>query len=714
MVNRNQSHHSATIVSKRPEGEVELMKVETRREDVIETFHGVEIRDPYRWLEDSQSDETRAWTASQNQRTAAILNKAPGRAVLESRLHTLLTVGTVTAPDVRGERFFYLKREGEQNQPVLYVRDGIDGPERTLVDPNELGSRGLTALDWWYPSPDGRLLAYGTSRNGDEWSTLRVIDVETAESRPDAIDRTRYSSLAWLPDGSGFYYTRYPQPGSVVPGEEHYNSHAFFHRLGDDPANDRKVFGEGRDPRDMVHLALSRDGRWLSIAAAQGWAKSEVFLHDQTTPDEDFVPVVEGVDALFDDPCPTPDHLFLRTNWQTPTYRVVSIDPTAPEPANWQTVVAERADRIIEQFVLAGDKIVTHEMEAATSRLRVYERDGSITRELELPGPGSVTTLAGEADNPLVVVGYTSFTVPPCTFVFNIDSGERQPLSPLPPPQGFDPTSIDVNQVHYPSKDGTRISMFLIHRKDIKGNGPRPTILAGYGGFNISKTPDYRPHMPAWLERGGIVAIPNLRGGGEYGETWHQAGMLHNKQNVFDDFIAAAEWLIAQGYTSTEKLGIRGGSNGGLLVGAAITQRPDLFGAVFCGVPLLDMLRYHHFSIAKLWIPEYGAAEDPDAFSWLHAYSPYHHVKEGTRYPPTLITTADQDSRVDPLHARKMTALLQHATSGGEDRPILLRAESEAGHGAGKPLSKRIAEAADEGSFFGMFLGLTWEEHRDL
>lgn len=688
-----------------------MSTIETHRQHHVETLHGVELSDPYRWLEDSQSDETVAWTAAQNASTAAILGAAPGRTALEARLGQLLSVGTVQALDLRGDHFFYVKRTGQQNQPILYVRQGVEGHERALVDPNAISTGGLTSLDWWYPSPDGRLLAYGTSRNGDEWSTLRVIDVATGETHPDQIERTRYSSLAWLPDSSGFFYTRYPEPGTVPPGQEHYNSHAFFHLLGDDPTNDRKIFGEGRNPQDMLGITISPDGRWLTIIASQGWARSEVFIHDQTSPRGQAVPIVENVDARFDIPHFTSDRLYLRTNWDTPNYRIVAIDPTAPEPANWQTVIAERPDRVIEDYVLAGGLIVTAEMEAATSRLRVYKMNGYLARELSLPGLGTVTSLAGEADNSLVTVGYTSFTQPACAFIFDVKTGSRQALSPLPPAEGFDPDTVRVEQVHYPSKDGTEISMFLVHRQDLEKTGNNPTILAGYGGFNISKTPDYRPQMPAWIEQGGTIAIPNLRGGGEYGETWHQAGMRENKQNVFDDFIAAAEWPISEGYTDAPHLGIRGGSNGGLLVGAAMTLRPDLFGAVFCGVPLLDMVRYHHFSIAKLWVPEYGSSDDPDAFVWLHAYSPYHHVQEGTSYPPTLITTAEQDSRVDPLHARKMTALLQHATAtpGSDVRPILLRAESEAGHGAGKPLAKRIAEAADEGSFFSMFLGLPWE-----
>ena len=689
-----------------------------RREDVIDALHGVEVPDPYRWLEDGEKDEVRAWTAGQNARTEEILAGVPGRASLEARLRELFLVGTVSSPSVRGRRCFYLKRTGDQNQPILFVRDGVNGEERTLVDPNVISAEGLTALDWWYPSPDGQLVAYGTSQNGDEWSTLRVVEVETGHHRPDAIERTRYSSVAWLTAGDAFYYTRYPAPGSVPAGEEHYHSHAFFHRLGTDPASDPKVFGEGRSPQDMIDLTASDDGRWLVVIAAQGWARSEVYLQDLTLTATDrsaaWTAVVEGVDALFTDAHIVDGRLLLRTNLDAPNYKLVVVNLGDPEargggPGGWATLVPERDDRVIEEIVVAGDGLVIHEREAVTSRLRHYDLDGGQAGELVLPGLGSVLALDGERGNPTLAVGYTDFVTPPGALRFDISTGERQLLAPQPPAAGFDPTQIEVRQIQYSSKDGTRIPMFLVHRRDIDRDGSNPTLLTAYGGFNISLGPEYRPALPAWLEQGGIFALPNLRGGGEFGEAWHQAGMRGNKQNVFDDFIAAAEWLVAEGYTSPERLGISGGSNGGLLVGAALTQRPDLFRAVVCKVPLLDMIRYHRFSIAKLWIPEYGSADEPNEFSWLMAYSPYHHVEEGTVYPATLVTTAEQDSRVDPLHARKMTALLQHATGGGEDRPILLRTESQAGHGAGKPLAKRVAEAADEWGFLGWQLGVTWD-----
>ncbi len=684
-----------------------------RREDVVDTVHGVQIPDPYRWLEDSQSAETRAWTDAQNARTAEILDAAPGRAVLEARLNDLLQVGAAGSPAKRGDSVFFVQRSGDQSQPVLYVRNISTGETRVLVDPNAIDTSGLTALDWWEPSPDGALLAYGTSERGDEWSTLQVLEVASGERRPDRIARARYSSVAWLPDGSGLFYTRYPEPGTVPAGQEHYNSHAFFHELGSDPAGDPKVFGEGRSPQDMIDLTLSKNGRWLVASAFQGWVKSEVYVRDLEADGSDFVPIVVGKDALFQNPKIDGDRLLLLTNWKSPNYRIVAIDlpdGIGSDPDRWATVVAERADRVIDGFVLAGGEIVTDELERASSRLRRYGLDGSELGGFDLPGLGTVAGIAGEPDSRTIVIGYTSFVVPPQLLSYDLVSGERSVFAALPPAPDFDPDKFTVEQVTYPSKDGTEITMFLVARSDLPREAIAPTILTGYGGFNISRTPGYLTAMIAWVERGGRYALPNLRGGGEYGETWHQAGMRDRKQNVFDDFHAAAEWLIAQGLTDPDHLGIAGGSNGGLLMGAAITQRPELFRAVYCAVPLLDMVRYDEFSIAKLWVPEYGSASDADAFKWLYAYSPYHHVSEGTMYPAILFTSAEQDSRVDPLHARKMAALMQHVVAPSEERPILLHIERDAGHGVGKPLHKRVSEAADQLSFFAMHLGLGWAD----
>jgi len=688
----------------------ENMILVAHRGETIEMVHGVPVADPYRWLEDADSRETRDWTAAQNAYTEALLSAVPGRAVLEARLHELFSVGVVGQPAVRGRQLFYLKREGAQAQPVLYTRNGLDEPEQVVVDPNAIDPSGLTALDWWVPSLDGRLVAYGTSLGGDEWSTLQVVEVEDGRVLPDAIPRARYSSVAWQPDGGGFFYTRYPEPGTVPPGEEEYHSHAYHHRLGDDSSRDPKVFGEGRSPQDMIVLRTSMDGRWLVATAFQGWARSEVYVRDLSRSDLDFRPVVEDIDALFSDAIPTATRIYLRTNWQATNYRIVSVDPLNPMPKQWETVVPEREHRVIEGFTLVDGRIVTHELERATSRLRVYQRDGTTSYELPLPSLGTIDALDGEECGSWVVVGFESFATPASSFVYDLETCTHAPLAPLPLPAGFDPESIEVNQVSFPSRDGTLISMFLIHRRGMVRSGNTPTMLTGYGGFNISLGPYYAATTLAWAERGGMVAIPNLRGGGEYGEAWHRAGMLQNKQNDFDDFIAAADWLVAEEHTRPERLAIEGGSNGGLLVGAALTQRPELFRAVVCAVPLLDMVRYHHFRIAKLWIPEYGSADDPEAFHWLIAYSPYHHAVEGTCYPATLLTTGEEDSRVDPMHARKMAALLQWATSCAAERPILLRAETEAGHGAGKPLAKRVAEAADSLGFIGWQLGVGWDQ----
>lgn len=683
-----------------------------RREDVTDILHGVSITDPYRWLEDGDSAETRAWTDAQNAHTAEILAAAPGRATLEARLGDLLRVGSVASPGMYAGHVFFTRRDGDQAQASLLVRDPGTETDRVVVDPNALDPSGLTALDWWQPSPDGALLAFGTSQRGDEWSTLQILDVATGTVFPDRIARARYSSVAWLPDKSGFFYTRYPEPGSVPPGQEHYNSHAFFHALGAEPAADPKVFGEGRSPQDMMRLSLSRDGRWLLASAFQGWVNSELYLSDLHGHDAAFVPLVTAHDALFENPEFDGDRLLLLTNWRSPNYRILAVDLTGDRtagPETWETVVPERPDRVITGFVRAGSEIVTDELESATSRLRRYGLDGAARGELALPGLGSVAGLTGDPESQTVIVGYTSFAVPPRLLAFDLASGDSSVFAALPPAPGVDPEGITVEQVWYPSKDGTPISMFLVARADLPRDVIAPTILTGYGGFNISRTPGYLAAQMAWLEQGGRYALPNLRGGGEYGEAWHKAGMRDKKQNVFDDFHAAAEWLIANGLTDAGHLGISGGSNGGLLMGAAITQRPDLFRAVYCAVPLLDMIRFDQFSIAKLWTPEYGSASDPAAFAWLHAYSPYHHVDEKTAYPAVLFTTAEQDSRVDPLHARKMAALLQHVVGESADSPILLHVERDAGHGVGKPLAKRVAEAADQLSFFSWRLGLAWD-----
>jgi prolyl oligopeptidase len=662
----------------------------TRIDHVVEHLHGVAVPDPYRWLEDGDRAEVRDWVAKQNALTRSLLDPLPGRQRIHDRLQALLDIGVIGTPwPVKG-RYFYTARTGKQNQPVLYVRERRDGQVRVLLDPNALAADGSVALDWWYPSRDGRLLAYGLSKDGNEQSTLYVRDVGTGKDLAQSISRTRACSVSWLPDGSGFYYTRYP-------GEENYNRRVFLHKLGEEPARDAEVFGAGRAREDWPNVALSPDGRWLVVTVEQGWSRSEVYLLDRRRSDRRFEPLVEGVNALFT-VIARNDRLYVLTNDGAPRNRLYQVDPRKPARTVWKEIIAEGPD-VLEHVAAVGESLVAQYIHRASARLRLCDADGKPRKDVELPALGSITGLGGEWDGDEVFFGFESFTVPSSIYRIALQTDRSELWERVKADIDF--AAYEVEQVTYPSVDRARtpITMFLAHKKGLKRDGKTPTLLHGYGGFNVSLTPAFNPARFVFLERGGILAIPNLRGGGEYGEAWHQAGMLDKKQNVFDDFLGAAEWLIAKGYTDRDHLAIQGGSNGGLLVGAALTQRPDLFRAVVCQVPLLDMLRYQRFQIARLWIPEYGCAEDPKEFRWLYAYSPYHHVKDSTKYPAVLLEAAESDTRVDALHARKMAARLQAATASAADRPILLRLEPKAGHGAGKARAKLLDELTDTWTF---------------
>lgn len=670
-----------------------LPPLHTAREAVRDTLHGREIVDPYRWLEDEMSPRTREWVGAQNAHTRALLDALPGRTAIRARLNTLLAIGTVSAPRVRGERAFFTRRSGTQNQPVVMVCEP-NGVERVIVDPNTVSAEGLVALDWWYPSWDGTLLAYGFSESGDEWSTLRVLDVETGEVLPDAIERTRFAAVAWLPDDSGFYYTRYPARGDVPRGEENYGKKVYLHRLGSEVADDPLIFGHDLEPEAMPWVIISRDGRYLVVSVSHGWERSDVYVRNLEDAGSTFVPVAVGEDAHF-----TPDlvngTLYLLTNLGAPRYRLYQVDPAHPERASWGELIPEDPEAVLESVTFSDGRILGQYLRNAVSRLTVFGAEGERQREVDLPALGTVTGVNGTWDTETAYVSFESFTLPPTVLSLHPATGQTARWAAVEADINSD--DYTVEQQWYTSRDGTRVSMFIVAPSGLDRSIAHPTLLTGYGGFNLSRTPLFAPTNFVWLEHGGVYALPNLRGGGEYGEEWHRAGMLERKQNVFDDFIGAAEHVIAQGYTDTDHLTIAGRSNGGLLVGAALTQRPDLFRAVVCGVPLLDMLRYHMFQIARLWIPEYGTAENPDQFPFIHAYSPYHHVEEGVCYPATLLVTAEADTRVDPLHARKMAALLQAAQ--GCDRPILLSVEAKAGHGMGKPLVKVVDDQTDFWSF---------------
>ena len=675
----------------------------TRTTDAVESLHGETIPDPYRWLEDGESPDTRAWTEAQNALTRSYLDAVPGRARLRARLDQLLAIGAIGVPTPARGRYFYQRRDGRQNQPVLYLREGVHGEDRAVVDPNALDPGGTVALDWYYPSDDGRLLAYGLSENGSEQSVLHVLDVDSGVARPDRIPHTRAADLAWLPDATGFYYTRYPAPGDAPEGEEHYHRAVHFHRLGSDPAGDPVVF----KPAEKEHwpgVGISPDGRWLVIGVARTFDQTDLYLQDRRSGAPP-VAVAKDLPASFEGEV-AHGRLFMRTNLEAPTYRLYAVDPERPAREHWREIVPPRADAVLEGVRISARHLALSYLERASSRLRLADHGGGGLREVALPTIGSLFGAGAEWDGNELFYGFSSYTVPPGVHRVDLETGAADLWRGVE--ADVDPRRYEVGQVSFRSRDGTEVSMFLVHLAGLRRDGTNPVYLTGYGGFNISMTPAFSRSLLLWLQSGGVVAIPNIRGGGEYGERWHQEGMLGQKQNSFDDFIAAAEWLIAQGYTTPARLAAAGGSNGGLLMGAVLTQRPELFRAVVVQVPLLDMLRYHRFLIARLWIPEYGSAEDPAQFPWLRAYSPYHHVRDGVAYPAVLLATAESDTRVDPMHARKMAARLQAATSSS--RPVLLRLESRAGHGAGKPLSKVLEELTDTWAFVFSELGVEFQD----
>ena len=676
-----------------------------RTENVVDKLHGVQVRDPYRWLENGDAAEVRAWTVAQNRYLREQLDQVLGRKWLEERLLQWQETGSLGTPVVRGRgkqaRLFYTRREGKQNQPVLYWRAGTRGNDHVLVDPNRLAADGTAALDWWYPSEDGRLVAYGISTSGDENSTLRVREVATSRDRPDTIARARACSLAWLPDGTGFYYTRYPAPGEVPAGEEHYHRGVYFHRLGDDPAGDAKIFGDGLSLQSWPSVQLSPDGRWLGIEVSEGWSRSDLFLLDRRKPGPPAA-VVTGKNAMFSLAEVLDGRLYVLANENAPRYQLFAVDPEQPGREHWQVVIPEGEDTL-ESVAVAEDRLVAVYLHDASSRVAVHSGDGRRLREIALPGLGTVAAVRGRHDRRDVYLSFASFLTPTQVLRHDVATGKTSVWRALTAP--VDTQAFAVEQVRYSSRDGTQVPMFLVHKKDWARDGKNPTLLYGYGGFNVSLTPAFAAWVGPFLERGGVYAVPNLRGGGEYGEAWHQAGMLDRKQNVFDDFAAAAEYLVREKITSPEHLAISGRSNGGLLTAATLVQHPDLCKAAVVGVPLTDMVRYHRLQIARLWLPEYGSPEDAREFPWLLAYSPYHHVKDGVAYPATLVFSAESDTRVDPMHARKFAARLQAATSG--PAPILLRIEDKAGHGAGKPLAKIVDQYTDEFSFLFWQLGMS-------
>jgi prolyl oligopeptidase len=679
-----------------------------RKSDVVDDYHGTRVPDPYRWLEDPDSPESRAWIEAQNRLTAAYLAEIPGRATIRERLTKLWNYPKYGAPFRKAGRYFFLKNDGLQNQSVLYQQASLEATPETLLDPNILSEDGTVALSTLAVSDNGRLLAYGTAASGSDWEEFRVRDVATARDLPDHLKWIKFSGASWTKDGAGFFYSRYPEPTDKALTDVNRFQRLYYHRLGTDQAQDVLVYERPDQPDWGMNAEVTDDGRYAVLTVWLGTdRRNRVYFrdlkdrrHPQIT--GEVVRLLDDFDASYafvgnDGPV-----FYFLTDLDAPRKRVIAIDTRHPERRRWRELIPQGQD-VLEGVQIIHDTFVANYMHDASSRLRLFALDGRMLKDLELPTLGSIGSISGERKDDEMFYAFTSFLYPTTIFRYDFKSGATSVFKA--PTIDFDPSRYETKQVFYTSKDGTRVPMFITYKKGLTLDGSNPTYLYGYGGFNISLTPSFSVAMLVWLEMGGVYAVPNVRGGGEYGEEWHQGGMHEKKQNVFDDFIAAAEYLIAQRYTSPAKLAIAGGSNGGLLVGAVMTQRPELFGAALPAVGVMDMLRFHKFTIGWAWVTDYGSADSAAQFPYLYKYSPLHNIRTGTRYPATLVTTADHDDRVVPGHSFKFTATLQAAQAGSQ--PVLIEIETKAGHGAGKPTSKVIEEQADRLAFLVRNLGMT-------
>ena len=669
----------------------------TRKDAVEDDYHGTKIADPYRWLEDDNSADTKAWVAAQNKVTFGFLETIPQRERIRERMTKLWNFERFTAPFQRGGRYFFTRNSGLQNQRVLYVAAALEAEPRVLIDPNTLSADGTVALTDSVPSEDGKLLVYGLSRAGSDWEEFRVRDVETGLDREDSLRWVKFSGASWAKDGSGFYYSRFDEPkaGDELKGTNEFQK-LYFHKIGTPQSADVLVY-ERKDHADWnLTGSVTDDGRYLIIHVSQGTdPKSRVYYKDLAVADAKVVELLNDFDAAYDFLDNDGPVFFFRTDLAAPRYRVIAVDTREPARAQWREVIPQAAEKL-DSVGFVGGQIIAEYLKDAHSQVKCFDGAGKFLRELELPGLGSVAGFGGRRGDAETFYSYASFTEPGAIYRLDVASGKsavwRKPVV------DFDGAAYETKQVFYTSKDGTRVPMFITHKRGLVLDGSAPTLLYGYGGFNISLTPAFSVARAVWLEMGGVFALANLRGGGEYGADWHTAGIKLKKQNVFDDFIGAAEWLVREKYTRPDKLAIQGGSNGGLLVGACLAQRPELFGAALPSVGVMDMLRFHKFTIGWAWKSDYGSSENADDFKALLAYSPYHNLKPGTRYPATLVMTADHDDRVVPAHSFKFAARLQESQAAAAP-PVLIRIETSAGHGAGTALNKVIAETADAWAF---------------
>jgi prolyl oligopeptidase len=666
------------------------------RGDVVDDYHGQKIADPYRWLEDLDAPETRAWIEAENKLTESFLDAIPARDKIRAQLEKLWNYERFGLPVKRGERYFFTRNDGLQNQSVLYVTDSLAAAPRLLLDPNTLSQDGTVALTSWRPSEDGQLLAYGLAEAGSDWQRWQVLDVATGKPRTDDIRWVKFSGVSWLKDGSGFFYSRYdePQAGEQFTAANYYHK-LYFHKLGTPQADDQLIYERPDEKEWGFGGSVSEDGQYLVIHVWRGSEpKNLLYVKKLAEPQSPIIKVVSEWEAEFDYLGNEGTKFWIATDWEAPQRRVMSFDLHDLARDKWRTVVPE-APETLTNVNLVGERIVCSYLHDVQTQVKLFSLTGQAAGAIELPAVGTASGFGGKRKDRETFYMFSNLTTPATIYRYDFDT--QQSTVYKQPKIDFDSSQYVVRQVFYPSRDGTKIPMFLAHRKDLQLDGKNPTLLYGYGGFNVSLEPWYSVTVATWLDLGGVYAVANLRGGGEYGRPWHDAGKLDQKQNVFDDFIAAGEWLIENKYTSREKLAIRGGSNGGLLVGACLTQRPDLYAAALPGVGVLDMLRFHKFTIGRAWTAEYGSSDDAAQFPVLRAYSPLHNIHPGTNYPATLITTGDHDDRVVPAHSYKFAAELQRAQAG--PAPILIRIDTSAGHGAGKPTQKLIDETADWLSF---------------
>jgi prolyl oligopeptidase len=679
---------------------------QTKTVDQVDDYHGETIADPYRWLEDLDAPDTRRWIEGQNALTRSWLDEVARRPEIVDRLTELWDHPRASAPSRRADRWFQMRNSGLQNQDVLYVMDGPGEEGRPLLDPNTMSTDGTVSLSAAATSRDARRLAYATSAAGSDWMTWRIRDVETGEDLPDVLEWSKFAGAAWLPDGDAFVYARFDEPADGEAYEQaNRNQRLWLHRVGTDQADDELIYERPDEPEWMFSPDVTDDGRYLVLHVSHGTdPRNRVFYAELGPKDLDFVELLADFDAAYSLVGNVGETFYFLTDRDAPRGKLIAIDLSAPSPEHWHTLVDQAADTL-ERVKLVGGRFITAYLHHARHRLLRFSLDGEPDGEVQLPDIGSVDSMTGRQEDDELYFTFSTFTQPSAVYRHDVPSAATQLVRP--PGLDIDQSRFVTEQTFITSRDGTQIPVFCVRRSDVRPTGDVPTLLWGYGGFGIPVSPMFRVAWLVWAELGGMLAIPNLRGGGEYGQDWHDAGRLAEKQNVFDDAIATAEALIERGWTRPEKLAISGGSNGGLLVGACMTQRPDLFGACIPEVGVLDMLRFQHFTIGWAWISDYGSSEDPEQFQWLRAYSPLHRIDPDRRYPATLVTTGDHDDRVVPGHSYKFAAALQAAQSAsGGEQPILIRIQTQAGHGAGKPTRILIDERADVLAFLVRALGV--------